>query len=302
MNKSFTLIEILVVIVIIGILSGFIIVSMAGVSSKATIAKSQVFANSLRDSLLMNLVSEWKLDQANNPSTDQTPDSWGANPGTLKEDSYAGACDVAHCPQLQTSGCVSGNCFLFDGTNDYITINSAPENNNKTLEAWFYAYALSNVRQIAGDSFDGGAGSQRGYILRTSGANVLATIGDGSGTYVEIQTPVSLRTWYHVVLVHDYDNSKLTLYVNGSKINDAVVTGYTASSNYFVLGKYSGYNAWNFSGLIDSVLLYNSVPSSSRIQQNYFLGLNELFRGRGVVKDEYIKSLSELKQSLANNN
>ncbi|MFA6374475.1 MAG: prepilin-type N-terminal cleavage/methylation domain-containing protein, partial [Candidatus Paceibacterota bacterium] len=39
MNKSFTLIEILVVIVIIGILSAFIIVSMAGVSDKATIAK-----------------------------------------------------------------------------------------------------------------------------------------------------------------------------------------------------------------------------------------------------------------------
>jgi len=34
MNKSFTLIEILVVIVIIGILSAFIIIGMAGVSEK----------------------------------------------------------------------------------------------------------------------------------------------------------------------------------------------------------------------------------------------------------------------------
>ena len=80
MSKSFTLIEILVVIVIIGILSAFIIVSMVGVSDKARIAKSQAFANSLRNSLLINLVSEWKL---NDGSGTTASDSWSANTGTL---------------------------------------------------------------------------------------------------------------------------------------------------------------------------------------------------------------------------
>jgi len=58
MKKSFTLIEILVVIVIIGILSAFIIVSMSGVSQKATIAKGQAFANSLKNALMIT----WSLN------------------------------------------------------------------------------------------------------------------------------------------------------------------------------------------------------------------------------------------------
>ena len=47
-KQAFTLIELLVVIAIIGILSGLIVVSMSGVTQKATIAKAQVFSNSLR--------------------------------------------------------------------------------------------------------------------------------------------------------------------------------------------------------------------------------------------------------------
>jgi prepilin-type N-terminal cleavage/methylation domain-containing protein len=43
MNKSFTLIEILVVIVVIGVLSAFILVGMSSITSSANIAKSQAF-------------------------------------------------------------------------------------------------------------------------------------------------------------------------------------------------------------------------------------------------------------------
>ena len=64
MNKrtAFTLIELLVVIAIIGILSGLIIVSVSGAAQKATIAKAQIFSNSLRNSLMMNMVAEFKLE------------------------------------------------------------------------------------------------------------------------------------------------------------------------------------------------------------------------------------------------
>jgi len=61
-RQAFTLIELLVVIAIIGILSGLIIVSMNGITNSATVAKAQVFSNSLRNALMMNLVSEWKFD------------------------------------------------------------------------------------------------------------------------------------------------------------------------------------------------------------------------------------------------
>ncbi len=80
MSKSFTLIEILVVIVVIGVLSAFILVGMSSISSKANIAKSQVFINSIDNSLLTSRVAYWKLDEGAGTTTS---DSWGVSLGTL---------------------------------------------------------------------------------------------------------------------------------------------------------------------------------------------------------------------------
>ena len=61
-NKSFTLIEILVTIVIIGILAGVIMISTSSAIDKASISKSKVFSDSVRNSMLLNLIFESSLD------------------------------------------------------------------------------------------------------------------------------------------------------------------------------------------------------------------------------------------------
>ena len=61
-KKAFTLIELLVVIAVIGILSGLIVVSMGGITTKANIAKLQVFSNSIKNSLMSDFVAEYRLD------------------------------------------------------------------------------------------------------------------------------------------------------------------------------------------------------------------------------------------------
>ena len=125
MNKSFTLIEILVVIVVIGIISSFIIVGLSSVSDKANIAKGQAFSNSLRNSLLMNLVSEWKLDEGTGSTT---LDSWGSNTGTLGTSTIGDAAEPTW-----TTDCVSGKCLSFDGTDDYVDCGN-PDNLNNITE------------------------------------------------------------------------------------------------------------------------------------------------------------------------
>jgi prepilin-type N-terminal cleavage/methylation domain-containing protein len=100
LKQAFTLIELLVVIAIIGILSGLIVVSMSGVTQKATIAKAQVFSNSLRNSLMLNLISEWKLDGNAN-------DSWsGGNNGTWYGSEEGTNTSANYRPSDE---CVSGN-------------------------------------------------------------------------------------------------------------------------------------------------------------------------------------------------
>jgi hypothetical protein len=84
-------------------------------TQKANIAKSQVFSNSLRSALMMNMIGEWKFDNVSGtvdlPLADGTsiPDSWSTNSGltiggpTLKDE----------------KDCISGKCLSFDG-NDSI--------------------------------------------------------------------------------------------------------------------------------------------------------------------------------------
>ncbi|MDD4531589.1 MAG: prepilin-type N-terminal cleavage/methylation domain-containing protein, partial [Candidatus Pacebacteria bacterium] len=132
-KKAFTLIELLVVIAIIGILSGLIIVTMNGVTAKANIAKSQVFSNSLRNALMLNLVSEWKFDgsgvlDGGDATTVYTQDTWGANHGS----SITGTLKV-----YSGNNCVTGSCLYFDGSS-YISGGSSliPSQPFYTIEGW----------------------------------------------------------------------------------------------------------------------------------------------------------------------
>lgn len=61
-HKSFTLIELLVVIVIIGILSGIIMISTSSSIDKASLAKSKVFSENIRNRMLLNLKMEFQFD------------------------------------------------------------------------------------------------------------------------------------------------------------------------------------------------------------------------------------------------
>ena len=132
-------------IAIIGILSGSIVVALGGITSKANIAKSQVFSNSLRNALMSNLISEWKLDQVGVPGANQTPDNWAGNTGTLADGSTCSSIAPIHCPQLQTANCISGSCLSFDGTDDYISFASAI-NTAKTQSGWFYFSTLAKTK------------------------------------------------------------------------------------------------------------------------------------------------------------
>ncbi|HOI59817.1 MAG TPA: type II secretion system protein [Candidatus Pacearchaeota archaeon] len=128
-QQSFTLIELLVVIVIIGILAGVIMISTSSSIDKANIAKLKTFSESIKNNLMLNLVSEWKFDES---SGTESKDSWGNSNfifGTSPNN-----------PAWVLNNCASKNCLSFDGAGDFAKAAGFSDLGTKekpyTLEGW----------------------------------------------------------------------------------------------------------------------------------------------------------------------
>lgn len=301
MNKSFTLIEILVVIVIIGILSAFILIGMSSITSSANIAKSQAFLNSMNNTLLLGRVSQWKLDQIGaGPYT--TPDAWGTNTCTLMDvDNACSFTGTLKCPQPVTSGCPSGNCLSFDGVNDYINCgNQSGYNLNSTdhtITAWFKTSGTTTSYVIS--RFAGGSPGS-GYViyLSTTGKVTFEERADGGNSISYTTTPsFNDNVWHLVSFVVTLSPKMAEFYVDGRYLNEDDYAGNLINYNTTLyIG--NSISSYYLNGSIDDVRIYNQAISTSEIQHDYFLGINRLFKDKKMAPNKFTQSLVELKSNL----
>jgi prepilin-type N-terminal cleavage/methylation domain-containing protein len=302
MNKStkkqlaFTLIELLVVIAIIGILSALIVVGMSSTTQKASIAKSQVFANSLRNSLMGNLVSEWRLDG-------NASDSWsGGNNGNWYG---AGGGTNLVANYRPVAECISGQCLNFDGTDDYVNCGHGTSlsfvNGIFTIEGWIkptgWAGAQGIIMErenylVSGFRLSGNMSGENKLLFRTS----------QSGGTISIISDVflNLNTYYHFAITRDGTTSKLYLNSLQNSISSTGTYINNAADDIYI-GSYQGIPNYDFAGLIDDIRIYNIAIPTSQIQQDYFVGLNKLLAKNQINGDEYQQRLAELSNNYAEN-
>jgi prepilin-type N-terminal cleavage/methylation domain-containing protein len=287
MNKSFTLIEILVVIVIVGVLSAFIFVGMSSISDKANIAKSQAFANSVRNSLLTSIVSEWKLDTIN---ANQTPDAWGTNTGTLSNFNY----DTTD-GQRTGSDCVSGNCVLFDGSNDYISTGYAGlVSSQGTIELWVRyiedkAQGLFHFFELATPNND----YIRSYIGPSRDLDLVIEDGDVAMLNVYFNFNHGNK-WNHIVWLQDGQSVKL--YINGQIKTLAGINNGSWWTSHLNMDRAIFGNAWGYiHGYMDEIRVYNKALSANAIQEDYYSGLNKLLSSSTIDYSEYRQQLAGIK-------
>jgi len=287
MNKSFTLIEILVVIVVIGVLSAFILVGMSSITSKANIARGQAFINSLDNSLLLARVSQWKLDESSVPTA---YDSWGTNNGTLKEYGYAGVCDATHCPQIKTTGCVSNNCLYFDGINDYVQLGTWDLTGvSRTVSFWFNSVinpsSLSDNRPLSGNYFD----------VQIAAGNFQVLIWDTAfRTLTYPASNFNANVWYNISITSTTNNLKL--YVDGVLRNENSVFTLTSHPHNLNIGASYGGDARYLNCFLDDIRIYNQAIPTSQINQNYFIGANSLLIKGLISNQEYTQRIINLSQ------
>ena len=309
MNKkflAFTLIELLVVIAIIGILSALIIVGMSSATEKANIAKGQAFSNSLRNSVLDNLLAEWKFSEG---AGAMIADSW--------QSTYNGilTCNGASCWK-SGSNCMEGACLYFnvgDG-NDVVTVTSAPGLNaaTQTIEAWICPNTWNSDTGSVFGRRSGGS-SQDWYLLFYGGgggatANVIFsyieytnTSGVDTGYAYPYFGPIQMNKWYHVAIVLTADG-KASMYINGT----SRATSLSTVANFSHWGRLDAMTSIinlrigdAMYSTIDGVRFYTKAAPLSQIQQNYFAGLNKLLANGGIEQEEYQKRTAELNNNLA---
>jgi prepilin-type N-terminal cleavage/methylation domain-containing protein len=295
LKQAFTLIELLVVIAIIGILSGLIVVSMSGVTEKANIAKAQVFSNSLRNSLMANIVGEWKFDGATVKGAagdNNVVDTWGGlNNGIIP--AAAGNKPTAEIG----SDCVSGSCLSFDG-GDYVgtsSTNFPTANTARTLSVWVKRSAIPAIASYVicyGTAAAGNTFAFDAYAPASTRARVVSYSNDWITNYT-----VPMNEWHLIVVTYDGVNL-LKLYVDGN-LQDST-NSYTLNTvlGTSQIGSWFG-NVYNFQGLIDDLRLYKTSILTSQIKEQYYVGLNKLLNSGGITREEYLSRVLDLNNSYA---
>jgi len=280
-KQSFTLIEILVVIVIIGILSSFIFFTINDSVEKAQIAKSKMFSESIRNNLLLNLVSEWKLNGDAN-------DSWGSNNGTWHGSSGGDNTTVNYRP---ASECISGQCLDLDGTDDYINYGTILNNfrtNDFTVSVWVKLSRDSAYRAI----FAKGCTSSSDFLLYKPNSGILrvycnaGTIDIGTSDWTD-------NKWINIVTTRK--NALAKLYINNQfKGEDNTAGADLNNTHTWNIGAAENGTTRFFNGLIDEVQIYDAAIPGAQIKQNYLIGLNNLY-AKGLISDiEYNNRLGKL--------
>jgi prepilin-type N-terminal cleavage/methylation domain-containing protein len=281
-KQSFTLVEILVVIVIIGILSSFIFFTINDSVEKASIAKSKMFSESIRNNLLLNLVSEWKFDD----STNLGLDSWGSNNGTNN-----GATAITDENQ-----CVSEGCASFDGTDDYVDLgtiaisNPLQLNGGGTICAWIKpidSAGRDNYMRMVDKS--NGTQGQNGYAFYVNTDRDISVQINGGGA-VESSGTVNDDEWSFVCVILNGVNSKF--YINGELDSNISLASIPSAETGMRIGTWYSLAEREFKGSIDEVQIYNAVISESEIRENYLSGLTNLYSKGLISLEEYTNQIA----------
>lgn len=283
-KTAFTLIELLVVIAIIGILSGLIVVTMNGVTEKANMAKAQVFSNSLRNALMMNLVSEWKFDGV-------TTERAATNADAVDTWSGAGNGTIPASPAIPTvkvsSDCVNGSCLSFDG-NDYVSTSLKPTSRG-TIAAWFYLQSGSSS-MIVGSQM--ATPDSRAYLGINSAFNLGGGIGTSTYNTIKTTETVPFQKWHYGALT--WDGTNVRIYLNGKGYSFPQSGSVPDYALYIGVDNYSGGLGNYWAGRLDDVRFFDAAMPASQIKEQYYAGLNDLLANDSILNEEYLERVSSL--------
>ncbi|HEV7952209.1 MAG TPA: LamG-like jellyroll fold domain-containing protein [Candidatus Saccharimonadales bacterium] len=237
-QPGFTIVELLIVIVVIGILAAITIVAYNGIQERARISRGLAFANQIKKKHHLELTGNWQMDECN-----------GVSVGSTDESSASGTINGTATWSTDTpSG--SGCSLLLNGTTRVTTLATLAAN-YYFKAAWVKFNSCGGNNNIISSPDSGGTDAP----LYAPTCRVRAGHHDGTNQdYGRVQSPNTLTTgkWYHIAV--EFNNGTYRLYEDGKEV--ATTSGHLPVSP-IAPGLNIGAHRMgsNLNGLIDDVIV-----------------------------------------------
>jgi len=284
MSKSFTLLELLVVITIICVLSSIVVVSLSGSTESATAANGKSYAQQVHALLGHETVLDLNFNESILNSCSDGSDAC--------DSSGYGNHGVFYGNTSFEASSIDGYAAYLDGSGDYIACGKIKDIGETTLVMWFNSSdpkAHNGVIDFRPDlsygHFDFNHDSDR-PLLYLNNANYRYFSSSVTG-YMD-------GNWHF-----------LALYIKGSGQNDITEASLSIDAEAIAVQSTSAGNAplaWTgfdigrmsygtFHGFLDDVRVYSASLSSAEIRRQYILGLKKLLAKQVITQAEYIQRI-----------
>jgi len=267
------LIELLVVIAVIGLLASVVIVNLTGTRSKARIARSLQFSQSVHNALGSEAVGVWNFDEGS--GTIANDSSGYGNNGTVSGANY-----TTDTPSGQ------GYSLSFDGVDDYVDCGNHASLNITdaiTISFWMNLANTDTFQTIVDKNWSNGYA-----VLIQKDRRILGYyLGGGGPNYYTVSTSVgsfNWNEWVHVAYIFTINTAKI--YINNIEKASKVPEGNIVLNPTINLriGRTLG-NYYPANGLIDEVRIYERALETAQIETLYYASLDSLL-ARGLLDEQ----------------
>lgn len=228
-QSGFTIVELLIVIVVIGILAAITIVAYNGIQDHARMATALEFEHQMRTKYLQDATGDWNFDECSGQAVKNIGSA--ATTDTI----------LGTATWITDTPTGKGCALRFDGTTNHIQTVASLGPTYYVKAAWVRITAAScgSPNIISQAATNGAVAAFYAPGCKPSAGN--------NGNWSTVQSPQAINDgkWHYVTAL--WESGTLTMYVDGKSVS--VATGVTApltnSTGYVAIGSHGGGNFFN---------------------------------------------------------
>ncbi len=166
-----------------------------------------------------------------------------------------------------------GNCYNFDGVDDYIALPQFGISGDKTFAGWCYIDPLATGNSVIGTILGQGVDiSHRWHIAPLTNTIAIYIMDSTDNNPYNGFTNLNMGKWYHICVVSSatFDvNKKIKLYLDGRLLDEISSKTIPEFASGYNIQRYLGPPYWYSKGKVDEIGAWNRALSPSEVSNLY---------------------------------